>query len=183
MSRPFAYRGNDSCDQVVLVIDGRASHCRWSDSSESGHCRSAHAHSHDESVAERPRSPGGAVACVSEGATVPTADHPTSHCSFKLGVYLTAATEHGNGPNGSRRSSHGRIRNPGGRTREQGGDPGCQFTEGCDPCELTPLYWTIDPELLDELCASQQEGTVKFVYDDIHITVENGEYLLLRPTV
>lgn len=54
--------------------------------------------------------------------------------------------------------------------------------KGCDPCELTPLYWTIDPELLDELCASQQEGTVKFVYDGFHITVENSEYLLLRPT-
>lgn len=54
--------------------------------------------------------------------------------------------------------------------------------KGCDPCELTPLYWTIDPEILDELCASQEDGVVKFVYDDFHITVENGEYLLLRPT-
>lgn len=53
--------------------------------------------------------------------------------------------------------------------------------KGCDPCELTPLYWTIDPEMLDELCESRREGTVKFVYSDLHITVENGEYLLLRP--
>ncbi|WP_054863520.1 HalOD1 output domain-containing protein [Natronolimnobius baerhuensis] len=51
----------------------------------------------------------------------------------------------------------------------------------CEPWELRPLYATIDPELLDELCESQQTGTVKFVYSDFHITVENGEYLLLRP--
>lgn len=51
----------------------------------------------------------------------------------------------------------------------------------CEPCELTPLYKTIDPEMLDMLCESQQNGIVKFVYSDFHITVENGEYLLLRP--
>jgi len=51
----------------------------------------------------------------------------------------------------------------------------------CGPRELSPLYWTIDPELLDELCESQQNGIVKFVYNDFHITVEGGKYLLLRP--
>ena len=50
-----------------------------------------------------------------------------------------------------------------------------------DPCNLTPLYETIDPEMLDELCESQQDGTVKFVFSGFHITVESGEYLLLRP--
>ena len=47
--------------------------------------------------------------------------------------------------------------------------------------ELRPLYETIDPEMLDELCESQQNGTVKFVYSDYHITVEAGTYLLLQP--
>lgn len=51
----------------------------------------------------------------------------------------------------------------------------------CEPCELTPLYETIDPEMLDELCESQQNGTVKFVFNGFHITVEQGEYLLLQP--
>lgn len=51
----------------------------------------------------------------------------------------------------------------------------------CKPWELVPLYETIDPEMLDELCESQQSGTVKFVYSDFHITVERGEYLLLQP--
>ena len=51
----------------------------------------------------------------------------------------------------------------------------------CEPYELTPLYTTIDPEMLDELCESQRDGIVKFVYSDFHITVESGEYLLLRP--
>lgn len=51
----------------------------------------------------------------------------------------------------------------------------------CRPCELRPLYNTIDPEILDELCESQQDGLVKFVYSDFRITVERGEYLLLEP--
>ncbi|MFP8954718.1 HalOD1 output domain-containing protein [Natrialbaceae archaeon A-arb3/5] len=51
----------------------------------------------------------------------------------------------------------------------------------CKPWELTPLYMTIDPDMLDELCESQQDGTVKFVYSGFHITVERGEYLLLQP--
>jgi hypothetical protein len=51
----------------------------------------------------------------------------------------------------------------------------------CEPWELSPLYRTIDPEMLDDLCKSQQNGIVKFVYSDFHITVEKGEYLLLRP--
>lgn len=51
----------------------------------------------------------------------------------------------------------------------------------CEPWELIPLYRTIDPEMLDELCESQQNGTVKFVYSDFHITVEGDEYLLLQP--
>lgn len=50
-----------------------------------------------------------------------------------------------------------------------------------EPWELMPLYATIDPELLDELCESQQNGTVEFVYSGFHITVERGEYLLLQP--
>lgn len=49
------------------------------------------------------------------------------------------------------------------------------------PCDLTPLYETIDPEILDSLCESQQNGRVKFVFSDFHITVERGDYLLLRP--
>lgn len=51
----------------------------------------------------------------------------------------------------------------------------------CDPCDLTPLYETIDPDMLDDLCESQRDGTVKFVFSDFHITVERSEYLLLRP--
>ena len=51
----------------------------------------------------------------------------------------------------------------------------------CEPGELAPLYATIDPEMLDELWESQQNGTVKFVYSDFHITVEGGKYLLLQP--
>ncbi|RKD88667.1 HalOD1 output domain-containing protein [Halopiger aswanensis] len=51
----------------------------------------------------------------------------------------------------------------------------------CEPWELTPLYETIDPEMLDELCESQQNGVVKFVYSDFHITVEQGKFLLLQP--
>ncbi|WP_425492878.1 HalOD1 output domain-containing protein [Natrinema amylolyticum] len=51
----------------------------------------------------------------------------------------------------------------------------------CDPCNLTPLYETIDPDMLDDLCKSQQDGTVKFVFSNFHITVERGEYLLLQP--
>lgn len=51
----------------------------------------------------------------------------------------------------------------------------------CEPWELIPLYETIDPEMLDDLCESQQNGTVKFVYSGFHITVEKGEYLLLQP--
>lgn len=49
------------------------------------------------------------------------------------------------------------------------------------PCDLNPLYGAIDPDMLDDLCKSQQEGTVKFVFSDYHITVESGDYLLLRP--
>lgn len=52
----------------------------------------------------------------------------------------------------------------------------------CGPCELIPLYWTIDPDLLDELSESLQGGTVQFIYSDFHITVENGKYLVLQPT-
>jgi len=44
----------------------------------------------------------------------------------------------------------------------------------CEPWELSPLYRTIDPEMLDDLCKSQQNGIVKFVYSDFHITVEKG---------
>ncbi|AEH36693.1 HalOD1 output domain-containing protein [Halopiger xanaduensis] len=51
----------------------------------------------------------------------------------------------------------------------------------CEPWELSPLYRTIDPEMLDDLCESQRDGIVKFVYSGFHITVEEGEYLLLRP--
>lgn len=51
----------------------------------------------------------------------------------------------------------------------------------CEPWELTPLYETIDPEMLDMLCESQQNGTVKFAFDDFHITVERGTFLLLQP--
>ena len=51
----------------------------------------------------------------------------------------------------------------------------------CGPCDLTPLYGAIDPDMLDDLCESQQEGTVKFVFSDFHLTLENGDCLLLRP--
>lgn len=53
--------------------------------------------------------------------------------------------------------------------------------KGCGPCDLAQLYGAIDPDILDDLCESQQEGTVKFVFSDFHITVEAGDYLLLRP--
>ncbi len=51
----------------------------------------------------------------------------------------------------------------------------------CEPWELAPLYETIDPGMLDDLCESQQNGAVRFVYSDFHITVESGEHLLLQP--
>lgn len=50
----------------------------------------------------------------------------------------------------------------------------------CSPCDLTPLYETIDPEMLNDLCESQQDGSVKFVYSGFHITVEHGNYLALQ---
>jgi len=50
----------------------------------------------------------------------------------------------------------------------------------CDPCDLTPLYNTIDPNMLDRICESQQNGAVQFVYSGFHITVEHGDYLALR---
>ncbi|GAB3665350.1 HalOD1 output domain-containing protein [Halopiger thermotolerans] len=50
-----------------------------------------------------------------------------------------------------------------------------------EPQELVPLYRTIDPEMLDELCESQQNGIVRFVYSGFQITVEEGKYLLLQP--
>lgn len=52
----------------------------------------------------------------------------------------------------------------------------------CEPWELVPLYETIDPEMLDELCGSHQNGTVKFVYSDFHITVGKRKCLLLQPS-
>ncbi|MFC6764465.1 hypothetical protein [Natrinema soli] len=38
----------------------------------------------------------------------------------------------------------------------------------------------MDPEMMNDLCESQQDGSVKFVYSGFHITVENGNYLALR---
>lgn len=52
----------------------------------------------------------------------------------------------------------------------------------CEPWELTPLYETIDPEMLDNLCDRRQNETVKFNFSNFCITVERGEFLLLQPS-
>lgn len=59
--------------------------------------------------------------------------------------------------------------------------------EGRDPSSLRPLADVLDPAALDVLWASQEDGTprtgghLSFVYSTCWVTVDNGEYLTLRP--
>ncbi|WP_410767518.1 HalOD1 output domain-containing protein [Haloferax sp. DFSO60] len=58
--------------------------------------------------------------------------------------------------------------------------------EGRVPCSLRPLSDVVDPTALDTLFDPQYDGTprtggrLSFVYNDCHITVDNGEYLTLQ---
>ncbi|RQH03327.1 HalOD1 output domain-containing protein [Natrarchaeobius oligotrophus] len=48
--------------------------------------------------------------------------------------------------------------------------------EGVDPIELDPLYGSIDPDVLDSLCASSNGfDTLEFVYAGRTITIERTE--------
>lgn len=59
--------------------------------------------------------------------------------------------------------------------------------EGRDPLSLRPLADVIDPEALNRLFGSRYDGTARpggrltFAYSGYWITIENGEYLALRP--
>lgn len=58
---------------------------------------------------------------------------------------------------------------------------------GREPSTLDPLSGVLDPAALDALFAPGEDGTprtggrLSFVYDGCRITVDNGEYLTLRP--
>ena len=58
--------------------------------------------------------------------------------------------------------------------------------EGREPCSLRPLADVIDPAALDTLFDPRYDGTprtggrLSFVYNDCHITIDNGEYLTLQ---
>lgn len=59
--------------------------------------------------------------------------------------------------------------------------------EGRTPRSLRPLAAVLDPTALDALFDSRAKdsarpgGRVSFVYSHCYITVDNGEYLTLRP--
>ncbi|AZH25360.1 HalOD1 output domain-containing protein [Haloplanus aerogenes] len=59
--------------------------------------------------------------------------------------------------------------------------------EGVDQRSLRPLAEVLDPDALDALFGSRGDGTPRpggrltFVYSKCWVTVENGEYLTLRP--
>lgn len=58
---------------------------------------------------------------------------------------------------------------------------------GCEPCSMRPLMGVVDPDALDTLFAEQDDGEprpggrVSFVYEHCRVTVDNGEYLTVRP--
>lgn len=58
---------------------------------------------------------------------------------------------------------------------------------GRDPCSLPPLTDVLDPDALDRIFSSQQNGEprtgghVSFVYEHYRVTVDNGEYITARP--
>ncbi|WP_435366037.1 HalOD1 output domain-containing protein [Haloarchaeobius sp. DYHT-AS-18] len=57
---------------------------------------------------------------------------------------------------------------------------------GCEPCSLQPLGNVVDPDALDTLFDRRYDGTprtggrLSFVFNDCHITIDNGEYLTLQ---
>ena len=59
--------------------------------------------------------------------------------------------------------------------------------EDRDPLSLPPLANVLDTDALDTLFAPRADGTVRtggrvsFVYSSCRLTVDNGEYLTLRP--
>lgn len=59
--------------------------------------------------------------------------------------------------------------------------------EDRDPRSLRPLTDVVDPDALDALFGARDDGTPRsggrltFVYSRSRVTVENGEYLTLRP--
>ncbi|QHS15739.1 hypothetical protein GWK26_00470 [haloarchaeon 3A1-DGR] len=59
--------------------------------------------------------------------------------------------------------------------------------EGRNPLSLRPLAEVLDPDALDALFGSRDDGTPRpggrltCVYSKCHITIDNGEYLTLRP--
>lgn len=58
---------------------------------------------------------------------------------------------------------------------------------GRRPSSTRPLTRVLDPDALDELFESEAEGEprtggcLSFVYGDCRVTVDNGEYLTVRP--
>ena len=58
--------------------------------------------------------------------------------------------------------------------------------QGREPYSLQSLADVVDPAALDALFDPQYDGTprtggrLSFVYNDCHITIDNGEYLTLR---
>lgn len=58
---------------------------------------------------------------------------------------------------------------------------------GCEPSSLPPLTRVLNPGALDSLFDSRSNGVprmggrVSFVYSRCRVTVDNGEYLTVRP--
>lgn len=58
---------------------------------------------------------------------------------------------------------------------------------GGEPCSMRPLTDVVDPDALNTLFAVRNTGRprlggrVSFVYEDCHVTVEDGEYLSVEP--
>ena len=58
--------------------------------------------------------------------------------------------------------------------------------EGREPCSLRALADVVDPAALDALFGPQHDGTpraggrLSFVFNECHVTIENGEYLTLQ---
>lgn len=58
---------------------------------------------------------------------------------------------------------------------------------GREPCSLPPLEAVLDPDALDALFGPLPDGEtrlggrVSFVYSHCRVTVDNGEYLTVRP--
>lgn len=58
---------------------------------------------------------------------------------------------------------------------------------GRDAEEIRPLAEVLDPDALDALFAQRENGAsrrggeVSFIYSDCRVTIQNGEYLSVRP--